>query len=75
MRAGLDLLPVSPRSVLLGGLVRVPVPVGICALVLGRRGPEAERGGRRVEEALLDGVQGAFGEEVDCVDDFVEEGL
>jgi hypothetical protein len=36
---------------------------------------EAEGGWRGVEQALFDGVQGAFSEEVDGVDYFVEEAL
>ena len=34
--------------------------------LLGRA--EAEGGGRRVEEALFDAVEGSFGEDVDAVD-------
>lgn len=36
---------------------------------------EAEVLGWDGEEELFDGVQGAVGEDVDCVDDVVEEGL
>lgn len=37
--------------------------------------PEAEGGGRRVEEALFDAVECALGEDVNAVDYVVEEAL
>ena len=39
------------------------------------RGLEAQCRGWRVQEALLDTVEGAFGEDVDAVDDVVDEAL
>ncbi len=53
MRAGLDLLSVSARGIFFGGFVPIAVLLLCGALGFGG-GPEAERGGRRVEEALLD---------------------
>jgi len=58
--AGLDLVPV--------GLVGVgEVIVGLCGGGVGGRA-EAEGGGGGIEEALLDRVEGALGEDVDAVD-------